>query len=153
MVRGRVGDAGQIFNLGEITMTRCTIKIDEVLGFGYVAGRSHHHSELAALWDGLMQLPEWHQIVKSIVIEFLEAEAKRKKSLGYSTQRSYGRTHPFAGEIKMSEVEVMIFPEELGFEIANAEITITEVENLNMFTGSKEAPPQLTRGYGLTFRL
>lgn len=72
-------------------------------------------------------------------------------SLGYSTQRGYGRTHPFAGEIKMGEVEVVIFPEELGFEVAIADITITEAENVNMFTGSKEAAPQLTRGYGLTF--
>ena len=72
-------------------------------------------------------------------------------SLGYSTQRGYGRTHPFAGEIKMGEIEVFICPEELGFEIAIAEITITEAENVNMFTGSKEAAPQLTRGYGLTF--
>ncbi len=72
-------------------------------------------------------------------------------SLGYSTQRGYGRTHPFAGEIKMGEVEVVIFPEELGFEVAIADITITEAENVNMFKGSKEAPPQLTRGYGLTF--
>ncbi|MGD1698894.1 carbon-phosphorus lyase complex subunit PhnI [Dapis sp. BLCC M229] len=72
-------------------------------------------------------------------------------SLGYSTQRGYGRTHPFAGEIKMGEVEVLIFPEELGFEVAIADINITEAENVNMFKGSKEAPPQLTRGYGLTF--
>ncbi len=72
-------------------------------------------------------------------------------SLGYSTQRGYGSTHPFAVEIKMGEVEVVIFPEELGFEVAIADITITEAENVNMFKGSKEAPPQLTRGYGLTF--
>ncbi len=72
-------------------------------------------------------------------------------SLGYSTQRGYGRTHPFAGEIKMGEVEVVIFPEELGFEVAIADITITEAENVNLFKGSKEVPPQFTRGYGLTF--
>ncbi len=72
-------------------------------------------------------------------------------SLGYSTQRGYGRNHPFAGEIKMGEVEVVIFPEELGFEVAIADITITEAENVNMFKGSKEKPPQFTRGYGLTF--
>ena len=27
-------------------------------------------------------------------------------ALGYSTQRGYGRTHPFAGEIRMGEVEI-----------------------------------------------
>ena len=72
-------------------------------------------------------------------------------SLGYSTQRGYGRNHPLAGEIKMGEVEVVIFPEELGFEVAIADITITEAENVNLFKGSKEVPPQFTRGYGLTF--
>ncbi len=72
-------------------------------------------------------------------------------SLGYSTQRGYGRNHPFVGEIKMGEIEVVIFPEELGFEVAIADITITEAENVNMFKGSKEVAPQFTRGYGLTF--
>ncbi|MGD1698896.1 phosphonate C-P lyase system protein PhnG [Dapis sp. BLCC M229] len=78
MVRGRAGGTGQVFNLGEMTITRCTVNIEEVIGFGYVAGRSYRHAELAALCDGLMQLPEWHDLVQSIVIEFLEAEAKRK---------------------------------------------------------------------------
>lgn len=72
-------------------------------------------------------------------------------SLAYSTQRGYGRNHPFAGEIRMGEVEVVICPEELGFEVAIADITITEVQMVNQFTGSKEMPPQFTRGYGLTF--
>ncbi|AFZ58576.1 carbon-phosphorus lyase complex subunit PhnI [Anabaena cylindrica FACHB-243] len=72
-------------------------------------------------------------------------------SLAYSTQRGYGRNHPFAGEIRMGEVEVVIFPEELGFEIAIADITITEVQMVNQFKGNKEIPAQFTRGYGLTF--
>ncbi len=81
MVRGRAGGTGQVFNLGEMTITRCTLKIEEVIGFGYLAGRSYRHAELAALCDGLMQIPEWHDIVQSIVIEFLEAEAKRKTEI------------------------------------------------------------------------
>ncbi|AFY34825.1 carbon-phosphorus lyase complex subunit PhnI [Calothrix sp. PCC 7507] len=72
-------------------------------------------------------------------------------SLAYSTQRGYGRNHPFAGEIRMGEVEVVIFPEELGFEVAIADITVTEVQMVNQFQGSKELPAQFTRGYGLTF--
>jgi len=35
--------------------------------------------------------------------------------MGYSTQRGYGGTHPFAGEIRMGEVSVEIEPAELGF--------------------------------------
>lgn len=72
-------------------------------------------------------------------------------SLAYSTQRGYGRNHPFAGEIRMGEVEVVICPEELGFEVAIGSITVTEVQMVNQFVGNKENPPQFTRGYGLTF--
>ena len=72
-------------------------------------------------------------------------------ALGYSTQRGYGRTHPFAGEIRMGEVEVVIAPAELGFAIAIAEITVTECEMINAFKGSKTEPPKFTRGYGLVF--
>ncbi len=72
-------------------------------------------------------------------------------ALGYSTQRGYGRNHPFAGEIRMGEVAVEIVPEELGFPIEIGEITITECEMVNQFAGSETAPPQFTRGYGLAF--
>ncbi|NEO53426.1 MAG: phosphonate C-P lyase system protein PhnG [Okeania sp. SIO3B5] len=81
MVRGRAGGTGQIFNLGEITITRCAVKIEDIIGFGYVPGRSHRHAELAALCDGLMQLPEWHDVVKSVVIEFIEAEVNQQKEI------------------------------------------------------------------------
>jgi alpha-D-ribose 1-methylphosphonate 5-triphosphate synthase subunit PhnI len=72
-------------------------------------------------------------------------------ALGYSTQRGYGRTHPFAGEIRMGSVEVHLVPEELGFEIPLGEIIVTECEMVNQFKGSAESPPQFTRGYGLSF--
>jgi len=72
-------------------------------------------------------------------------------ALGYSTQRGYGRTHPFAGEIRMGEVEVSFVPEELGFEVPLGTITVTECEMVNQFKGSKDVPPQFTRGYGMAF--
>lgn len=71
--------------------------------------------------------------------------------LAYSTQRGYAESHPFAGEIRMGEVSVMVCPEELGFEIDIGEITLTECQMINQFAGSKTAPPQFTRGYGLSF--
>lgn len=71
--------------------------------------------------------------------------------LAYSTQRGYGKNHPFAGEVRVGDVEVVICPQELGFEVAIANITVTEVQMVNQFKGSKEIPPQFTRGYGLTF--
>jgi len=72
-------------------------------------------------------------------------------ALGYSTQRGYGRNHPFAGEIRIGEVEVEIVPPELGFPVVIGEITVTECEMVNQFKGSATTPPQFTRGYGLAF--
>ncbi|MSO76116.1 MAG: carbon-phosphorus lyase complex subunit PhnI [Alphaproteobacteria bacterium] len=71
--------------------------------------------------------------------------------LGYSTQRGYGRNHPFAGEIRVGEVAVAFVPEELGFAIEIGEVTLTECQMINQFKGSKSHPPQFTRGYGLAF--
>ncbi|MCJ2123827.1 carbon-phosphorus lyase complex subunit PhnI [Methylobacterium sp. J-077] len=71
--------------------------------------------------------------------------------LGYSTQRGYGRTHPFVGEIRVGEVAVTFVPEELGFPVPLGRIRLTECQMVNQFKGSGAAPPQFTRGYGLTF--
>jgi alpha-D-ribose 1-methylphosphonate 5-triphosphate synthase subunit PhnI len=72
-------------------------------------------------------------------------------ALGYSTQRGYGRTHPFAGEIRRGTVEVSLIPEELGFAIVLGEIALTECEMVNQFRGTATEGPQFTRGYGLAF--
>jgi alpha-D-ribose 1-methylphosphonate 5-triphosphate synthase subunit PhnI len=72
-------------------------------------------------------------------------------ALGYSTQRGYGRSHPFAGEIRLGEVAVEFTPEDLGFSIDIGEVTLSECQMINQFKGSAEAPPQFTRGYGLSF--
>ena len=72
-------------------------------------------------------------------------------ALGYSTQRGYGGTHPFAGEIRMGDVSVEIVPPELGFAIDIGDIVLTECQMVNQFKGSKTAPPQFTSGYGLAF--
>jgi alpha-D-ribose 1-methylphosphonate 5-triphosphate synthase subunit PhnI len=72
-------------------------------------------------------------------------------SLAYSTQRGYGRNHPFAGEIRSGRVTVEIVPEELGFAVAIGEVELTECQLVNQFKGSASQPPQFTRGYGLVF--
>lgn len=69
MVRGRVGGDGQPFNLGEITVTRCSVRLaDGTVGHGYVAGRSARHAELAALFDGLLQTGAWSDRIRERVI-------------------------------------------------------------------------------------
>jgi len=72
-------------------------------------------------------------------------------ALGYSTQRGYGRNHPFAGEIRFGDVAVEFTPPELGFPVTIGEIAVTECQMINQFKGSAENPPQFTRGYGLAF--
>jgi alpha-D-ribose 1-methylphosphonate 5-triphosphate synthase subunit PhnI len=72
-------------------------------------------------------------------------------AMGYSTQRGYARTHPFAGEIRMGEVELEFDVPELGFAVLLGRITVTECQMVNQFQGNAETPPQFTRGYGLVF--
>lgn len=63
MVQARAGGSGAPFNMGEMTLTRCAVSItmegdaQAVVGHAYVAGRSHRHAELAAVFDGLLQHP------------------------------------------------------------------------------------------------
>lgn len=72
-------------------------------------------------------------------------------ALGYSTQRGYGSTHPFAGEIRLGEVEVEFDVAELGFAVPLGAIEVTECQMVNQFAGSADVAPGFTRGYGLAF--
>ncbi len=72
-------------------------------------------------------------------------------ALGYSTQRGYGRSHPFVGEIRIGEVEVELDVPELGFAVSLGRIRVTECQMVNKFKGNAKVPPQFTRGYGLVF--
>ncbi|MDR9485136.1 MAG: carbon-phosphorus lyase complex subunit PhnI [Sediminimonas sp.] len=71
--------------------------------------------------------------------------------LAYSTQRGYARNHAFVGELRIGTVPVEMEIPELGFTVELGEITLTECETVNQFTGSKTEPAQFTRGYGLSF--
>lgn len=62
MVQGRAGGTGERFNLGEVTVTRCALRVqaegaEPTVGVGYVLGRSQRHVHLAALADALLQDP------------------------------------------------------------------------------------------------
>ena len=79
MVRGRAGGKGKVFNLGEMTITRCVVKILDTIGFGYVGGRSKRHAELAAVCDGLLQQNEWSFTVQNRVIQPLQTIIQQKQ--------------------------------------------------------------------------
>jgi alpha-D-ribose 1-methylphosphonate 5-triphosphate synthase subunit PhnI len=72
-------------------------------------------------------------------------------AMGYSTQRGYANSHPFAGEIRRGFVAVELVPDELGFAINIGDLEITECQMINQFSGSRDVPPQFTQGYGLAF--
>lgn len=56
MVRGRTGASGAPFNLGEMTITRCALRLTSgEVGHAYIQGRSKADAEAAALVDALMQ--------------------------------------------------------------------------------------------------
>ena len=82
MVRGRAGGTGAPFNLGETTVTRCTVELaGGIVGHAYVRGRCLRHAELAAVLDAMLQHPERHEAVESRVIARLAAlHAARRRT-------------------------------------------------------------------------
>jgi len=81
MVRGRAGATGAPFNLGEMTVTRCSLRLScGTVGHGYVQGRDKGHAKTAALVDALMQTGEADR-VRAGVVDPLKAamDAARSK--------------------------------------------------------------------------
>jgi alpha-D-ribose 1-methylphosphonate 5-triphosphate synthase subunit PhnG len=74
MVRGRAGGGGAPFNLGEMTVTRCTVRTAAgQVGHAYVAGRDARQAELAAVLDALLQDPARGGALRDDVIARLAA--------------------------------------------------------------------------------
>jgi alpha-D-ribose 1-methylphosphonate 5-triphosphate synthase subunit PhnG len=81
MVRGRAGGDGAAFNLGEMTVTRCAVRLEDGrVGHAYVAGRDARQAELAALVDALLLDEAARPAIAAAVIEPLAAaqEARRE---------------------------------------------------------------------------
>lgn len=73
MVRGRAGGDGAAFNLGEMTVTRCAVRLGEAVGHAYVAGRDKRQAALAALLDAALQDPARHDALMGGVVVPLAA--------------------------------------------------------------------------------
>jgi alpha-D-ribose 1-methylphosphonate 5-triphosphate synthase subunit PhnI len=71
--------------------------------------------------------------------------------MGYSTQRGYAHTHPFAGDLRGGHVTIELVPDELDFAVEIGEIELTECQMINQFVGSAQVAPVFTRGHGLVF--
>lgn len=80
MVRGRAGGTGAAFNLGEMTVTRCALKLaDGRVGHAMVQGRDRRKAEIAALVDAGMQGAEAESL-RTGVLSVLEAEMTAARS-------------------------------------------------------------------------
>ena len=79
MVQGRAGGTGEAFNLGEVSVTRCSVQIDAWVGHAYVQGRDKNKARLAALCDALLQAePETASRINTGIIVPLQAEAAKR---------------------------------------------------------------------------
>jgi len=71
MVKGRQGGNGAAFHLGEMSVTRCSIKTEAgIIGHGYYQGRSKDTAELVAKIDALAQGDQF-QIVNDKIFTIL----------------------------------------------------------------------------------
>ena len=81
MAQGRMGVTGDKFNIGEVTITRCSLKLNcGTIGHSYVQGRSKKKAEISALCDALMQTKMSKEINKNIIIplEKIKKDNKHK---------------------------------------------------------------------------
>lgn len=74
MVEGRIGGTGGRFNLGEMTVTRCSVRLGQAVGHACVQGRDKDHARRAAVLDALMQGEE-SDILRRTVLEPLGHDA------------------------------------------------------------------------------
>ncbi|MCA0995561.1 phosphonate C-P lyase system protein PhnG [Alloyangia pacifica] len=79
MVRGRMGGTGAPFNMGEMTVTRCALRLGSgEVGHAHVQGRDRSHAERAALVDALMQGPRADEMQAQVLTPLAAEEAARR---------------------------------------------------------------------------
>jgi alpha-D-ribose 1-methylphosphonate 5-triphosphate synthase subunit PhnG len=79
MVRGRAGAVGAAFNLGEMSVTRASVRLaDGTVGHGYVQGRDRTHALHVALIDALMQTDAAGQVDRAILSPLRAAASTRR---------------------------------------------------------------------------
>lgn len=85
MVRGRIGGTGDAFNLGEVTVTRATLRLRLETGSGPVGmavhrGRDKQRATLAALADALLQMPEFEARLRERLVSPLAARIEERRA-------------------------------------------------------------------------
>ncbi|WP_408054997.1 phosphonate C-P lyase system protein PhnG [Stutzerimonas azotifigens] len=86
LVRGRMGGTGAAFNLGEMTVTRCVVRLaDGRTGYSYVAGRDKRHAELAALADAHLQGRDQRHWQETLIEPLAREQAARRAAQAAET--------------------------------------------------------------------
>jgi alpha-D-ribose 1-methylphosphonate 5-triphosphate synthase subunit PhnG len=81
MVRGRAGATGAPFNLGEMTVTRASVRLATgEVGHGYVQGRDRAHALRAAQADALMQTDMAPAVEAALIAPLRDAATVRKST-------------------------------------------------------------------------
>lgn len=86
MVQGRAGGTGERFNLGEVTVTRCALRLHGVahegaaVGVAYVLGRSHRQAQLAAVADALLQDPAQQEALDAQLLAPVRRHLARERA-------------------------------------------------------------------------
>lgn len=81
MVRGRIGGVGLPFNLGETTVTRCTLCLsDGAVGHAYTQGRDKAHALRAAVIDALMQTESADHVRAAVLDPLTQMEATQRQT-------------------------------------------------------------------------
>ena len=79
LLRGRTGGDGAAFNFGEMTVTRCALKLSGgEVGHGYIQGRNRAAAEVAALTDALMQTSAKAALTEAI-LHPIQAELENQR--------------------------------------------------------------------------
>ncbi len=80
MVQGRQGGTSAPFNLGEMTVTRCSVRLDcGTVGHAWVQGRDKDHARRAAVLDALMQTDRAPMLAAMVLAPLADDEAARRE--------------------------------------------------------------------------
>lgn len=78
MLEGRAGGSGRRFNLGEASVTRCVVKLENRLGYAYALGHDRQKALLAAVADALLQGPYGKDIHHALIAPLAAAQAAQR---------------------------------------------------------------------------
>ena len=82
MVRGRMGGTGDPFNLGEMTVSRASVKLScGTVGHGYVKGRAKTMALRIALCDALLQTADANKVDVKILQPLIDAKLARDQEI------------------------------------------------------------------------